>query len=404
MSRPITILVVDDDTSKVKRICEEVRVILGDDGARVQVVRSAAEAVAAMRKQQFDLLVLDLNMPRRTGDGPSPEGGRFVLDAIAGGAVLQRPSHVFGLTAFKDIAAKQLTHFDRESWAIQYYDPAEDVWAERLARKLGHIAASRAMPSGGDYKIDCAVITAVDVEMRAVLALPADWRVVEVEGDESIYHRGQMGDLSMVACSVNEMGMPSAAAVAMKLIYTFRPRYLAMCGIAAGIGAELGDILVADQCWDYGSGKNRLIAPGEHSLEPGPVPILLNPGLKASILAFVRDGSILKGIQSAWTGKPSPTMPLRAIIGPVASGAAVVENAELVKEIRSHNRKLIGVEMETYGVFVAARVASEPRPLVLSVKSVSDTADHTKSDSHQEYAAFTSARFLGAFAEAHMQR
>jgi hypothetical protein len=41
------------------------------------------------------------------------------------------------------------------------------------------------------------------------------------------------------------------------MIYTFPPRYLAMAGIAAGIRAEcdIGDVILADPVWDWGSGK-----------------------------------------------------------------------------------------------------------------------------------------------------
>jgi hypothetical protein len=38
-------------------------------------------------------------------------------------------------------------------------------------------------------------------------------------------------------------------------IYTFRPRHLAVTGIAAGARGSFGDIVVSDQVWDYGIGK-----------------------------------------------------------------------------------------------------------------------------------------------------
>jgi nucleoside phosphorylase len=48
---------------------------------------------------------------------------------------------------------------------------------------------------------------------------------------------------------------------------------------------------------------------------------------------------------------------LSAFRGPVASGAAVLENRPLIEQIVSRNRKLLAVEMETFGVFLAARVS-----------------------------------------------
>ena len=55
--------------------------------------------------------------------------------------------------------------------------------------------------------------------------------------------------------------MTCAAATAMKVIYEYRPRYLIMVGIAAGIGKidstdkMYGDVLVPDIVWNYAAGK-----------------------------------------------------------------------------------------------------------------------------------------------------
>jgi nucleoside phosphorylase len=74
----------------------------------------------------------------------------------------------------------------------------------------------------------------------------------------------------------------------------------------------------------------------------------------------------------------------------------------LIDEIVAHNAKVIGVEMETYGVFLAARLCSGPRPHALSVKSICDFGDLTKNDEYQRYAGYTSARFLHEFALAQL--
>jgi nucleoside phosphorylase len=82
----------------------------------------------------------------------------------------------------------------------------------------------------------------------------------------------------------------------------------------------------------------------------------------------------------------------------LVSGAAVVQSKSLVEQtILKTSRKTVGLEMEAYGVFHAAVLASEPRPKVLIAKSVSDFADINKSDDWQQLAAFTSARFVHSF-------
>jgi nucleoside phosphorylase len=80
----------------------------------------------------------------------------------------------------------------------------------------------------------------------------------------------------------------------------------------------------------------------------------------------------------------------------VGAADQVIDDASRVLEIQKNWRKLIGVEMETYGVYRAVHESPEPKPRVVSFKAVCDFAAE-KSDSWQEYAAFMAAEFAVAF-------
>ena len=72
-----------------------------------------------------------------------------------------------------------------------------------------------------------------------------------------------------------------------------------------------------------------------------------------------------------------------------------VHIGQKIEEISEHARKLMGIEMETYGMYYAAAHSVEPRPKFwASIKSVSDYATIKKKDNFQEYASYTSAAFL----------
>jgi nucleoside phosphorylase len=86
----------------------------------------------------------------------------------------------------------------------------------------------------------------------------------------------------------------------------------------------------------------------------------------------------------------------RLIPGPVASGSGVLAS-EGTLEIKAQNRKVIGIEMELYGMYSAARDSGPPRPAAFGLKSVCDFADHLKNDKYQKYAAYTSAQVLAEF-------
>jgi nucleoside phosphorylase len=77
----------------------------------------------------------------------------------------------------------------------------------------------------------------------------------------------------------------------------------------------------------------------------------------------------------------------------------VLADPEVTDGIRLQQRKLLGVEMELYGVFYAAGQAKRPKPKVLGLKGVCDYADDQKGDSMQAFAAYASAECMREFCE-----
>ncbi len=102
-----------------------------------------------------------------------------------------------------------------------------------------------------------------------------------------------------------------------------------MAGIAAGIqgrGLGFGDILVAEQSWDYGSGKMVETEKGNNGeitdifFEPDTRDIQLSADLKSKINAFkLTKASVLDQIQNNWQGDSPPTK-LQLHLGPIESG------------------------------------------------------------------------------------
>ncbi len=101
-------------------------------------------------------------------------------------------------------------------------------------------------------------------------------------------------------------------------------------------------------------------------------------------IALAADESVLQGIRQSWplqTGKPQTE--LRAHVGALASGAAVIADDTLVEGIQDHKRSLLGLDMEAYGMARATISAISP-PLSLVIKGVQDFADDTKGDEFRD--------------------
>jgi nucleoside phosphorylase len=195
------------------------------------------------------------------------------------------------------------------------------------------------------------------------------------------------------------MGMSAAAVLAMKMIITFRPRYISMSGITAGIPGKtrLGDIIVADPSWDWGSGK-WIFKDGKISFLQSPHQMSLDTAIRNKLRLFSADKITLAKIQSDWPGETPPNE-LVMHIGPLASGASVLSDGITIDQVKQQHRELLGVEMETYGIYVAADEAPSPKPSFFALKSVVDFANGEKNDKYQKYASYTSAQALRFFTE-----
>jgi nucleoside phosphorylase/CheY-like chemotaxis protein len=401
----INVIIIDDDPTKSEEIRNLVNDIVGSANVELTCEESFTGGCLRLEAKRYDVLILDLLLPREVGDNPDPQLGQTILRLIGeGDSRLNRPKYVVGLTAFHDIGKDYKDFFAESGWHLLHFDAGSEDWAIRLSRILVHASAISLNTGEENYNVDLAIVTAhTDTELEEVLKLPAAWVKKEIDGDSTLYFLGTFaGDraVKVVAASAAKMGMPAAAVLSTKLIHHFRPRCLAMAGIAAGVKGRYGDILIADQSWDYGSGKS-IRRDNDTTFEPAPEPIPVSPNLRCRLAQFRLEREVLRSIRARWPGD-SPGE-LSAHIGPVASGAAVLENRWQIEQILAGQRKLIGVEMEAYAVFLAAYECTSPRPNVMAIKSLCDFgAADEKTDAYQQYAAFTSAQFIYEFALAYL--
>ncbi|HNP84286.1 MAG TPA: hypothetical protein PKN47_22720 [Nitrospira sp.] len=401
----LKILIVEDQPQKLERVLSALQDVVTPESAHVESARDATSAKRLLRDAQYDLLVLDIALPDRQDSQPKKDGGILLLDEVLRRDIYKTPRHIVGLTGYQDILDTSGPKFAEDLWLILLYEPSSDAWIEQLQRKVRHILLTeQKSPTTSDYLTQLCIVTALqDPELKAVLRLPWSWQKRQLQNDTTIYHRGYYTrdgrTHDVVAAAAPRMGMTWAAALSMKMISVFRPRYIAIVGILAGMRGqcELGDIVVADPGWDYGSGKYLRKDDG-NQFEIAPYQIALNSSIRGKLSSLAQEGEVLDEIRHGWQGN-SPKTILKMHLGPVGSGAAVLADSTICEDVKKQHRKVIGIDMETYGVLAAAEESQTPQPKAFAIKSVSDFADHEKNDDFREYAAFTSAMCLKLFAE-----
>lgn len=259
-----------------------------------------------------------------------------------------------------------------------------------------------------DFGTDVGIICALEDELEAVITAtggPKKWKDVGDARFAHVYRRTTLEldsgtTINVVATTSTSMGLTAAAIATTQMILQYHPRLVVMVGITAGTSSgnkQFGDVLVADPSVDYNSGKIEEVD-GTRKLLPDPYPIGLNTRLRSLLNKYCRNHIIFNTIRNRWGGS-LPKAANRLHLGPLGAADQVINDAKFIEEIQGNWRKLIGVEMETYGVYRACYEAPEPKPRFVSFKSVCDFAAQ-KDDSWQAYAAFTAAEFTKEFLKA----
>jgi nucleoside phosphorylase len=245
-------------------------------------------------------------------------------------------------------------------------------------------------------QFDVLIVTALKVEREAVLAQLTNAVKIQKEDSPTYYTSsvavGETQTYSIVVVSLLEMGNTEAAVRTASAIAEFKPRCVLMVGIAGGIESQvkLGDVIVANQIFYYELAKQK--SDGDQDRRTRVIPV------NRHLLDRAHHYDNLTWVDKIGVERPDGAIrtPHPVHFGPIAVGEKVVTDPELIKKLQQLHSKMLGVEMESYGV-AAAVGDSREQPAFLSIRSVCDYADSTKNDGWHGYAAATAAAFAIGF-------
>ncbi|WP_333907630.1 response regulator [Delftia acidovorans] len=388
------LLIVDDSHIKV----ENIALAVNQSDFKVDIVHetNAASARQRLRAEEFDILLIDLQLPDSAGAKPYQNGGLDFFDLILNDSKVNLPVEILFITSEDGLVHNGRLEVEKRGGSLCVISDGLFNWQNVI---IGQLRLSAKRASRKLAVADVAVITALGSELDAVLALDFGWKSFRLDADPTLYHRGEIntehGKKSIVAASALRKGMAASAVVATKLVLKFKPKILAMTGICAGVKEKtnLGDVIIGAPTWDWGSGKHAQNEEGSLIFRLSPKQSDLNVDLANRCDEIARCQQFKKNVRANWT-KSFPPGTFACHIGPMASGASVVANSTVAEEISNQNRDLIAIEMEAFAVMVAAEYSTTNPLLSIAVKSVCDYADKHKQDDWQSYAAYTSAQFL----------
>jgi nucleoside phosphorylase/CheY-like chemotaxis protein len=397
-----SVLIVEDERDKLRNILRTLRNVPGLSEDSIETEGDAYSAKKRMQMKAYDLLILDIAIPPHKAEEVDLEGGLVLLHEVLERDQYHTPTHIIGLTGHDEIRERASIQLAENALSLIHYQLDNDEWKRQLqAGVTQRMAAKKSADIVlAEYDYDVAFICALPMEAEAVRANGWNWHILSVPHDDSIYYEalftksGLQQSGRAVLLAADRMGLPAAAAATMKLILKFKPRLVVMTGIMGGVEGRvgLGDLVVANPVWDWGSGK------WTSTTEQNDVPEFeldlyqysIDQSLKKVVTQYADDSNALFQLRQGFSGAPKHDISMHS--GPVASGASVLASQPILDRIKEQHRKLLGIEMEAYGVFSAVSIALYPKPLGICIKTVVDFGNGQKNDKYQAYGAYTSAK------------
>lgn len=396
----LDILLVEDNPDKANAIKLFLEFLPLAVKCNLSISVDYVSAKEKLKANQYDLLILDLQIPRSFGDQPNKDGGKDLLTELhKREEKFKRPFNIIGLTSYKESILENKIFFDEHlAFILEFNDSS---WKKPLEDKVLYIEASKvgnifSFKSGLSF--DVAIVTALkNPELEMVKRLPLEWVPFKVDNDPVSYFKSSIEvegrKLNLICASATEMGMSASASLTTKIKALFQPKLIMMAGICAGVEgkANLGDLLVADPAFDYNFGKIIELDGKEKEFIADIRQLRIDERVVNELSELNDDKIFLTTLKEKFMGK-KPAFSPAILIGPVGSGSSVIASSKFVNDIAlSGSRKLIGIEMESYGVYFAAQKTLTPTGSVVSIKAVCDYANKEKSDDFQDYCAYMSA-------------
>lgn len=372
------ILIVEDKDEKFATIRDVITEEFSWFSLEFKQVRNVSEYCKAIDSRKYDLIILDIILPRRRGEEPFDVSTDLIYESLD---TINEGTRTIALTEMVSPEYETLRCFNEKSVPVLIYSQVDLEWQDQLIKLVGGLS--------GVSKLDFAICCALQKEADAFLDTSCElgewktevgalrWRPAEIDGNKG------------AICVLPQMGMTQSALYTSRIIEFFKPRVVAMSGICAGFKGEcdLVDVVVPVSAWDHQVGK------------------VTDEGFKQEMNLENVDTDIVARLKHEEQTKPSPFNLVKVeggfskqytpkiVFGPVASGSVVVASSEEINKIEQQQRKVIGVEMEI-AAFLAACRFSRIKPRAFAAKSVVDFADADKDDDVHEIASKASAQYV----------
>lgn len=375
--RRVRVLLIEDEAAKRESISTQICAFFGD-ALMLEFSETFGDASQRLLQRAYDLIVVDLLLPRRKGELPTDVSEEIVDNLKA--SELNRLTTTVAISRFDDLIDIRRSHFVKAGILLIHYSEKDD-WKSCLRVCMQRAA----MTTFYDFVIICAL----KAERAAFSKVDGeDFFVGELMCVAGLDVREMsIGDLRGVCVLQPQMGLVDASVISAKALEVFSPRLICMSGICGGFAGKsaVGALIVSDFTWEHQAGKWSGDEFELRSYQEG-VGIAVRNVLSQLVeqrkdLLALLPGRGLKQVPDEAAG-----------LLPSVSGSAVIASDLYAAKIAKQHGKVAAVDMEVFGVYRAAKLYAKPVAF-FAAKTVVDLAGEAKNNDFHEEGSVLSARF-----------
>lgn len=407
----IRVLIMDDTPEKTEKIISVLKgkCLLHENG--VTVANSINSGRRLLSAGSYDLLILDLVMPVNDGEDVGAEGqSESFIDELSRVGRLNKPTYIIALTQYKEKIEENQQTYAKKLWKLIHYDLKQTEWEDVLQDAVDTIIETKKklleqIEKANRYNIG--LLCALPEEFEMMKAATGDIWVMK-EDDNSPFNlytahvRTDFGHSPrLLACCCNASGMQAASVAATYMLSRYGLSMLFMTGFCAGFkknDVKRGDLFIAESEYDYGSGKLVRNANNDQMLNAEQKQYPCSFELLGKLNAFITEEKMpdklheeLKRVSLLQDDMSVPVIH----VAPGTCGSYVVGDEAFMRRLgEKGDRKLTGLDMEGYGLYLAGHMLKKDCVLV---KGIADYGDGVKDDKYHRTCSYASAWFVMRF-------
>lgn len=128
----VKILIIDDCLDKIREIMKTILEVDGIQEDMLEYSTETSDALSKTKDTEYDLLILDLNMPEKLIDGTNENAGALFIDELLGIYSYKKPIEIVVLSAYDEYESKFTNNSSRIGFKLLRYDESTLEWKKKI--------------------------------------------------------------------------------------------------------------------------------------------------------------------------------------------------------------------------------------------------------------------------------